>query len=73
MLDQPVVGQLALRPQHMRDEERLDEIGEILAVGLIRVRHRQEHEQKTQPSKAVGDSDIKKQSTLCRSRRKRVI
>lgn len=31
MLDQPIVGQLALRPEYMSDAERLNEIGEILA------------------------------------------
>lgn len=37
MRDQPIVGQLALSPKYMSDEERLNEIGEILAAGLVRV------------------------------------
>ncbi len=50
MLDQPIVGKLALRPEYMSDEERLNEIGEILAVGLVRVWRKYERDPTTRSS-----------------------
>jgi hypothetical protein len=44
----------ALHPSHMSAAERLDEIAEILATGLMRLRARQS----SQLSPAVGESSL---------------
>lgn len=62
MLDQPIVGQLALSPKYMSDEERLNEIGEILAVGLVRVWRKYERDPTTRSSTPLKTPYLKNRS-----------